>query len=590
MRAMTRRRRRPCRLALLAWLCLLALAHSGAAVAAEVVQVTGRTAGSAAGEAFVKLAQGEALAAGDRLTTPGGRTVEVVEVVGQRARVRLSPRGRLRKGDQVQRAAAQAGAGTARPRRATARAPKQAWKIAPAATPASANVALWPTLWRRLRTAERKLIAARQQGRGPATPGQPRGDLTFVGVGLLPVGANQGWASARLGSRVQWPGLAGLPLDYRHELSLYLDSIGADQGGRRARRPLEVRRMRLAMAVSPARPWGGRLGRIVVGDGAGGQLVDGAATSLRLGQQVEIEAYGGMGPDLVSLAPRFDAARFGAGATWTGRLFGDQALASLAWGGQLFNGALDRQVLGSRLHLTLPWVGRIDGQFDAALQQPDARGHRPPLQPHRAWLGIAGPSWGGWRPRLRYSYYRAISSRELRAAMAWATLPASQQHDIYLQMDSPHDGGWWWTPALWGGHRAGADKLDGFRVGGTVRAGVSVGRWSWHGSVGGQSPLSPQAEALLGGALRGGSVGAGGRWQTTDALAVSARLSGHMDEVLPIGSKTWRVGSRLGVDWARGPWLVDLGLGLDKGLTVDAPWRGDAVDWLDLTAVVRRSF
>ena len=571
-----------------AWmlLWLLALMAPAPGFAAEVVQVTGRTAASPDGEAFLKLTKDEALAAGDHLKASGGEAVEVLEVVGQRARVRVPAKGGLRVGDKL-------GGSRSQEPKANPLAAKL-WKVAPGAvtgaSSAAANFDRDRAIWRRLRAAQRTLIVARKQARGQGETGQLRGDITLIGLGLMPTGDSPSWGALRLSNRLQWQGVAGLPLDYRQELSLYLDSIGDGQGGLRARRPLQVRRLELAMAVSPERSVGGRLGRIVVGDGAGGQLVDGAATNLRLGQRVTIEAYGGMGPNLVSMAPQFDVARFGAGATWTGRLFGDQALAALAWGGQLFDGSLDRQLLGSRLHLTLPWVGRVDGQFDAALQQSEPGSAEPPLQPHRGWLGISSPEFWGWRARLRYSYYRALSSRELQATMAWAVLPESRQHDLYLQFDSTRAGGWWWIPALWTGHRAGGDALDGFRLGGTLRAGVTVGRWSWNGSLGAQSPLSSVADAWVGSSMRGASVALGGRFQATDSLALSARLDSHVDEVLPVAVTAWRAGGRLGVDWARGPWLVDVNLGLDKGIDVASPWPANAVEWLDLTLVVRRSF
>ena len=562
---------------MLLWLSILLAPALGRA--AEVVQVTGRTQASPHGEAYLKLAPREALVVGDQLASKGGAAA-VLEVAGRRARVRLPKRGALRLGDHVQPPAAKGA--TPSPPTLTQ------WKVAPAAA-SGGDFVRERAIWQRLQAAERKLIVARKQADTGVDGGRIRGDLTLVGIGLMPTGSSPAWASMRLGSRMQWQQVAALPVDYRHELSLYLDSIGDSQGGWRARRPLEVRRLELAMAVSPERSLGGRLGRIVVGDGVGGQLVDGAAANLRLGEQVTVEAYGGMGPDLVSLAPRFDAARFGVGATWMGRLFGDQALAALAWGGQLFDGGLDRQLLGSRLHVTLPWVGRVDGQFDAALQQSGTVGPAPVFQPHRGWLGIRSPAFGGWRARLRYSYYRAISSRELAATMAWAVLPQSRNHDVYLQFDSPRSGGWWWMPALWAGHRAAGDGLSGYRLGGSLRAGVGAGRWSFNSSLGAQAPLSSEAEAWIGGSMRGAHAAVGGRFEATESLALSARLDGHVDEVLPVGARAWRTGGRLGVDWARGPWFLDLSLGLDKGLTVAAPWPADSVDWLDLTLVLRRS-
>jgi len=566
---------------------VLAMAASDAQ-AAKVVQVTGRTTASAHGEAYLQLAPREVLQKGDKLSGPGGVAIPVLEVVGRRARVQLSRRGALRKGDSISTPAS----GNKKP---PAELPQLTdWKVKGGDAGTAGDPTLWPAAWRRLRVAGRTLIEART-GLGTGLPaGRLRGDMTLIGYGLL--GPGGGLGAVRLSSRLDVPQVAGLPLDYRHELSLYLDSIGTDQGGFRARRPLEVRRLELALAVDPGRAWGGRLGRVVVADGAGQQVVDGAAASYLVGEAVQVDVYGGVGPDMVSLAPRFDVGRFGAGATWQGRLFGAAALASLAWGGSTFDGGLDRQLLGTRLHMNLPWGGRLQGQFDAALQQPDqgadggATTAKAPLQPHRAWLSLSSPEFAGWRARLRYSYYRAMPDRELLATMNWHVFTASRQHDLYLQFDGPQGDGWWWMPALWAGHRATDDKMHGFRVGGTVRAGLNAGRWTWSTALSGQSPISRQAMAWIGGALRGGALSLGCRWRYNDALALSGRLSGHMDEVLPIETTAWRAGARLGVDWMRGPWLVDVGVGLDKGIVVDTPWAKDAVDWLDATLMVRRAF
>ncbi len=550
---------------------------------AQVVYVTGRTAASPHGEAFLKLASRESAAKGDMVKGPRDVKVAVLEVVGGRARVRIPRRGALRKGDAVM----------IPPQRGDKEPPPTlprttTWKVeAPlAGMEGAGDPTLWPAAWRRLRGAQRKLLVARQGARRRDAPGRLRGDLVLIGYGLLAPGGGPTQAAVRLSSRLELPQVAGLPLDYRHELSLYLDNIGEDQGGWRARRPIEVRRLELALAVAPGRSLGGRLGRLVVADGAGQQVVDGAAASYLVGESLQVDVFGGIGPDMVSLGPRFDVGRFGAGATWMGRLFDGPALASLAWGGSTFDGGLDRQVLGSRLHVDMPWGGRLQGQLDAALQQ---SAQDPAVQPHRAWLSLSSPTLWGWRARLRYSYYRALPNRELLASLPWSTFINSRRHDLYLQFDGPQDG-WWWMPALWAGHRATDDRLDGFRAGASVRAGWTAGSWTWSTAVSAQSPISTLAMATVGSAVRGGALSLGCRWRLTEAFALSARLAGHVDEVMPVKATVWRTGGRLGLDWLSGPWLLDVGLGVDKAWAMESPWPANSLDWLDATMMLRRAF
>lgn len=539
------------------------------AQAAEVTGLSAQRSEPGRGrEVFLRLEPGETATAGEVIAI-GKRPdrLEIVEVVGQRARARL-PQGTLRPGEVVPL-----------PRKPPAQPAPQPtpWQIQAEPPPPDPLAA---QAWTLLAQAPRPLRVDRPGG--VRTSGTTvRGDVTLVGVGVLAPTTGEAWGLARLSSRLDVQGLAGTALGWRHDLALALDDLGGMPGSSPRRRFL-VRQLELALQTTPQRRWGGSAGRTLVAEGAGSTAIDGAMARFRPTAELELHAFGGLAPSPISTAPDLEAPRVGAGATLD--LPNGKGWARLAWSTGRTAGGQEPHLLGLSAHLGEGRHGRAWAELELAAGQPDlqgtgwqARQDAAVVRPLRGLLSWEAPELAGWRAQFRYTYQDLEPTRALALALRDTPWGPARTHGLWLAAEGTA-GGWRIEPAAWGRLTQTNDPYESGGFGGGVRVARPFGtdgRWlthlaTWlqHGgtltqaSLGGGTELAVRPDLRVHGRLRLG----GGWLQTTAVPALD--LEG-----------------RLGADWALRAWSLGLTVGSQRTWDLDG---GLGTAWLDATLVLSR--
>lgn len=548
--------------------------------AAEVVQVVRARQGKG-GIAYLRLAQGEIVREGDTFTFAGG-ALRVEQVGGPRARA-VWTTGGPRAGDKATLVVPAAGAGRAAPPAPIA----QAWKTAAPGGLVSGSAARDAAIfWARTRMAPRPLVVARRTraGQQDEAPARVEGDLLLTAAAVATGSPVPSWAAARLSSRLEVPGIGGMPLVYRHALSLYGDSIGTDLGGARARRLLEVRRMSLAWEPGAASPFWARVGRVLASSATTLQQVDGAVVGAAAGG-FELEAHGGLSPDLVSLAPRTDAARYGGTLRWRPTLGALQGEVSAGWSGARTAGGAEAHLLGARIQAEHAAWGEVLAELDLAAGAPELQGTamegevlRSSLRPVRGWLGLTTRAFGSWRYRMRYSHHKAELTRELALVMPWDSWVTATDHTLLLSADGELGGGWWLSPWLDGGYADSAERFDGFRFGGGLRAGWRGVDWSWRALA--WTAVAEHATSV--------TAGTGTRHLLSERLSLSLNARYRRDDMSLQSAVAHRVRLDGGLDWITGPWTLEVLLGGEQVVAGPGASAAGDLDLLDCLLVVRR--
>lgn len=555
-------RHRAGRAAALLALTLAEPAHGHAA------QVTGVSSGGR--EVHVKLADHESVQPGASVQA-GPRTppLRVVEVVGQRARLWSDQPVQLAVHQQLSMPHAV---------RATAPLPpRQAWRLTSKPDAAAGEkLAAQQTRWQILQEAWQPWIAAPLR-RGGAPARQIKGQVNLAAVG---VAGDSPWAALRMGHDVQWLGVMGTPLAWRHDVAVWVEPWQASAGPS-ANRALQVRQAQLSLDPQFSRPWGAALGRVWVPEGGASATLDGAAVRVRPLPQLEITSYAGSVPSLRTTAVQPSAWRAGAAAVWRGRWRGWQS--ELGADGSLGRvaGGWDRGQVALRARGEHQRLGRAEAELQLGLGQASladtawASEAAPPggVRPLRATLDYAPTQLGRWRPRLRYQYTASELTREL----AW-TLPnqgwgTAQSHALSGWLELPN----WWglrtAASGWASLTSSEDPWEDWRFGGTVQ--LSKPGWP-----AGNCDSQLVAVAQTGPYLSGGSLAAGLVWSPGLQWSWHGRLRWNHDRVETSGSTAQGLDARIGLDWGRHPWSVGLSFGGRRTLWTDVEVTRD---WLDAT-------
>jgi hypothetical protein len=99
-------------------------------------------------------------------------------------------------------------------------------------------------------------------------------------------------------------------------------------------------------------------------------MLDGARTSVAIGENWAVAAFGGTLADPLDASPASDAARFGAELLYNGELVGAPSRASLTLQGSRFGGRLDERRL-TAIAEAFPEFGRIGARAEASLFDAD---------------------------------------------------------------------------------------------------------------------------------------------------------------------------------------------------------------------------
>ncbi len=553
-------------------LVLLIAAGAGLARAAAAAEVVGVAA--AGREVFVRLEPGEQLSKGAQLAlVPKGRPLQVVEVVGQHARLQsdLASGAKLHQKVSVPRSGPQMEAP-----------PREPWKVAPAkdAQEAARERALaeqWEA-WSRKQTPW--IDDPRPRGQDPDR--RLDGQVTVVAAGVRG-GQGEQWALLRIGNNVQWQGIGGSPLSWRHDAAIWVEQWLA-QPGASERRAMQVRQAQLSVDPNAVRAWGAALGRVWVPEGAGSATVDGATLLVRPLPQLEITGFGGLLPSIVSTGFRQDAWRVGGAARLRGTVAGWQSVVGADWSTGKVAGGWDRQLGALLWRAEHPRLGLLQGDFGWAAGQADLSGTawadqgpaKAGWRPVRAVVDYA-PTWlGDWRPRLRYTFLRSELTRELAWVLpnqGWST---ATSHSLSAWLDLPSWRGWQTSTALWSSLTASEDPWESWRFGGTLQA--LRPNWpgpNWNGQL--------VAVVQTGPYLSGGSLSAGADWSPGPRWRWHARLRWSHDRVETSSSSAEALDVRAGMDWGRHPWIIGMSVGGRQTLWTDVPAKSN---WLDATATL----
>lgn len=533
---------------------------------ADAAEITGVSAGGR--ELHVQLAPHESVQPGAVVHAgPRAAQLRVVEVVGQRARlwsdqpVQLTVRQQLSMPQAVQAPAPPP--------------PRQAWRLTPQPdTAASERLAAHHTRWRILLEAWQPWVADPLR-RGGTPAQQIKGRVSLAAIGLA---GDSPWAALRMAHELQWLGVLGTPLAWRHDVAVWLEPW---QGGTRpiADRALQVRQAQLSLDPQFSRPWGAALGRVWVPEGGASATLDGAAVRVRPLPQLEITSYAGSLPSLRTTAVQPSAWRAGAAAVWRGPLRGwHSELGADGSLGQIASG-WDRGQVALRARGEHQRWGRAEAELQLGLGQATLAGTAwaneaaPPggVRPLRGTLDYAPAQLGRWRPRLRYQYTASELTREL----AW-TLPnqgwgTAQSHALSGWLELPN----WWglrtAASSWASLTASEDPWEDWRFGGTLQ--ISKPGWP-----AGNCDSQLVAVAQTGPYLSGGSLAAGLVWSPGPYWSWHGRLRWNHDRVETSGSSAQGLDARIGVDWGRQPWSLGLSAGGRRTLWTDVEV---ARDWLD---------
>ncbi len=563
-------------------ICPAAMLVTGLVIAAPFLArwgVAAEVSGVAAGgrEVYLQLAPGESLEVG--AVVPAGKSapaLTAVEVVGARVRLEAAEPVALRAKDRLDLLSGTPPSAMPLPP------PPKGWKLAPPGLAGRAEILKGQAeTWRRVLVARRPWVddVRRMGGQRPA---RVDGQVTLVGVGLLGQDGRS-YALARLGNRLDVLGIAGTPLSWRHDLAVWLDSLGGVPS-RAGRRTWQVRQAELSLATAQGRSLGGALGRTLVPQGAGAGPIDGAALRLRLAEGVEASAFGGLTPSLASSAPDLRGQRLGAAVVVTGQTARWQGWAQAGWSLSRQDQAWDPHLLGLAGRLAHASGGEAEAELEVAAGAIDLQGtaygglarQDAELRPVRGLFGLAGPRLAGWQPRVRYSYYRAEITRELALALALPAWSPSRYHQVFATLDTPRLGRFEWQLQGWGSWTSSADVRESRRAGASLQTRLEQWpspAWSWQLTLLGQD----------GSDLRGGSVALSGAWMPNDRWHPHARLRYALDRLQPSELRSESLDARLGVDWGSARWLVGVSLGARQTLST-SPYS--TVDWLDATLLV----
>ena len=559
-------------------LILLLTALARPVLAAEVMGL-----GAGGREVYLRLEPGERLAVGDALQVGGkkGQRLQVVEIIGRGARLEAPQPVDLRVKDrvkipvvvsQVQEPPPAAEAG-------------HAWKVAPEAPAGrSEQLAQQAQAWQEVTRQRQPWVDdVHILGREPET--RIGGHLTLVAAGALDRAAGQSWGLMRFANRLDVEGLFGTPLAWHHDVAAWLDSVGGVPGDSQ-RRMWQVRQAELALATSPSRVLGGSLGRGYAPEGAGAGAIDGSTLRLRLHESVELLAFGGFLPSIASTAFDSQAYRFGAAVQAHGDVGGWRTWSQAAWSLARQGSAWDRQLMGLVARGEHARVGEFQGELEVAAGAIDLSGtslagsgaQSSGVRPVRGLFQWSAPSFAGWTPRVRYSYYRAELTRELAWTMPLPNWSTSQYHQVYATLDTPRLGRFDFQAQGWGSKTNSADPWESWRWGAALRVGLPQWpspAWNWSTTLAGQSGTT----------LTGISAALAGDWSIAQAWRWHARVRYALDRVEASSLRSDAIDARVGFDWGRSPWIVGITVGGRRTLSTDA---SVTPDWMDATLVVSR--
>jgi hypothetical protein len=148
-----------------------------------------------------------------------------------------------------------------------------------------------------------------------------------VGLAAIAVAGDAPWTALRINNDLQWLGVLGSSMSWRHDVALWIEPW-TTSAGPSADRMLQLRQAQLSLDPRFSRPWGADLGRVWVPEGGGSSTLDGAALRLRPLPHLEITTYAGSLPSLRTTAFQQSAWRAGAAAAWRGSLRGWQGEAT----------------------------------------------------------------------------------------------------------------------------------------------------------------------------------------------------------------------------------------------------------------------
>lgn len=553
-------------------LCAAVLVVWATAAAAHAAEVTGVAA--AGREVHLKLDPGEGLAVGQLLPMgPKAPPLQVVEVLGQRARLLGAQPAALKLHQKV---AVPAGPAGAMPP------PREAWKVAPPIDRKQSESERQQALQWHGFVQEWSPWISDPHLRGQDPDRRLDGQVTIVAAGVRGSGDEQ-WALLRLGNNLQWEGMFGSPLSWRHDAAVWFEQW-LSQPGAASRRSIQVRQAQLSIDPNGMRPWGAAVGRVWVPEGAGSATVDGATMAVRPLPQLEITGFGGLLPSIASTGLQQDAWRVGAAAKLRGTLAGWRAVSSLDWStGKVANG-WDRQLGALQLRAEHPRLGQLFGDLEWAAGQADLSGtawaDQGPAnsgwRPLRGLVDYAPAFLGNWRPRLRYAFQRSELTRELAWVLpnqGWGT---GTYHSLAGWLDLPVWRGIQTSTSLWSSLTSSEDPWEDWRFGGTLQAlkpGWPGPRWNSHVT----------AVLQTGPYLSGGSLSAGADWSPGLRWRWHGRLRWSHDRVESSSSSAEAIDVRGGFDWGRHPWIVGLTIGGRQTVWTDVPAQSN---WLDATATL----
>lgn len=540
----------------------------------HAAEVTGVAA--AGREVHLKLGPGESAQVGAAVVLVAkGAPMTVVEVVGDRLRLQGPQPAAVKLHQKVPLPPAQPGqaaAGTAEP--------QHAWQVAAPVDPKIAEQQRAQSLrWQGL-TQQWQAWIDDPHPRGLDPDRRLDGQISLTAVGLSGSGDEQ-FALLRLANNLQWQGMFGTPLSWRHDAAVWFEQW-LSQPGAASRRAIQVRQAQLSVDPNAMRAWGAAVGRVWVPDGAGSATVDGANVLLRPLPFLELTAFGGLLPSIASTGIQQDAWRIGAAARIRGTVAGWLGLASVDWSTGKVAGDWDRQLGALQGRAEHPRLGRLSGDLEWAAGQADLRGtawaNQGPAnsgwRPLRAVVDYAPAYLGAWKPRLRYSFVRSELTRELAWVLpnqGWGT---GTSHSLAAWLDAPNWRGWQSSASLWSSLTASEDYWEDWRFGGTFQ----LGRPAWPGPR-----WNSQVVAVLqtGPYLSGGSLSAGADWSPGLRWRWHGRLRWSHDRVELSSSSAQAVDVRAGVDWGRHPWLIGVSIGGRQTLWTDVQAQSN---WLDATA------
>lgn len=540
----------------------------GAPAVAHAAEVSGIAAGGR--EWHIRLTPHESLQVGEVVRAGQQQTpMQVVEVVGRRARLWS---------DQPVQAMAQQRLELPVNGRLAAPPPvRQRWRTPPprdilAPAQLAEHLAQWRLLtqtWQPwIQDPLRRGGLARQHIKGQ------------VGLAAIAVAGDAPWTALRINNDLQWLGVLGSSMSWRHDVALWIEPW-TTSAGPSADRMLQLRQAQLSLDPRFSRPWGADLGRVWVPEGGGSSTLDGAALRLRPLPHLEITTYAGSLPSLRTTAFQQSAWRAGAAAAWRGSLRGWQGEATADGSlGQIDRG-WDRGQASLRVRGEHGRWGRADAELQLAIGQANLDGtawagqsrHPGGLRPVRGVLDYAPGALGRWSPRLRYQYTASELTRELAWSLpnqGWGT---SQSHALAGWLHLPN----WWglrtATSGWASWTASEDPWEDWRFGGTLQ----IAKPGW--------PISAVETQLIavaqtGPHLSGGSLAASAVWSPGLHWSWHARLRWNRDRVESSGSTAQGLDARMGVDWGRSPWSLGVSAGGRRTLWTDVEIERD---WLDVT-------